>query len=119
MASPYNPEFNDLFCIRDLQINWPAIAAAGSCMSLIKLSRSGPLTLKSAFVAWHTRYGEPVLLPERGDTAVTLEQAATPGFTHPRMYEDRISYHIQQGRFDWTLPAYDVQRGYLLLNGAH
>jgi hypothetical protein len=52
------PEFTDLFCrIRDFQVNWSAIAAASSPVSLINLSRTGPLTLGSAFVAWYTRDG--------------------------------------------------------------
>ena len=35
------------------------------------------------------------------------------------MSEDKISEYTQVGRFNWTLPAYDVARGYLLLDGAH
>jgi hypothetical protein len=113
-------EFANLFCrIRDFQINWPAIAAAGSRVSSVNLSRTGPLTLGSAFVAWYTRNGGPIAWPERGASAVTPDQAAIPGFCHPRMHQDKIFHHVQQRRFDWTLPAYDVGRGYLLLDGAH
>jgi hypothetical protein len=120
MAPPYDPELTDLFRgIRDLPINWPAIVAASSRVSLINLSRTGSLTPACIFVAWYTRNGEPVSLPEKGVLPVTLEQAATSGFSHLRMFENVISRYIQQGRFNWTLPAYDVERGYLLLNGVH
>jgi hypothetical protein len=52
-----------------------------------------------------TRNGVPVLWPERGASAVTPDQAAMAGFSHPRMHEDRILHYVQQGQFDWTLPT--------------
>jgi hypothetical protein len=116
MAPQYNQEFTDLFRgIRDLEINWTAIAASGSRVSQINLSRNEPSTLGSAFVAWYTRDGAQVRWPERGASAVTLNQAAVDGFSHPRMSEKKIADYIKQARSDWTLPAYDVERGY----GAH
>jgi hypothetical protein len=120
MAPPYDPLLTSLFGnIRDLQINWPAIAAADSRISLIKLSRTGPVTLGDVFVAWYTRNGEPIPLPEGGASPVTVDQAATSGFQHMRMAEGKISEYTRAGKFNWTLPAYDVARGYLLLDGVH
>jgi hypothetical protein len=113
-------EFADLFCnISDFRIDWPAIAAArGSRVSPINLSRAGPLTLGRAIIAWYTRDGRPIW-PEKGASAVTPYQAAMLDFDHLLMSKPKILSYIELGQFDWTLPAYDVGRGYLLLDGAH
>jgi hypothetical protein len=120
MALSLDPELSDLFgSISDLTINWSVLEAAGFSVSRINLSRTSALNLGGVFVAWYRRNGEPVLWPERGVSPVTIGQAAKPNFEHPRIFETKISEKIQAGQFNWTLPAYDVGRGYLLLDGVH
>jgi hypothetical protein len=137
MAPRFNPELEQLFrgVEKDLPgINWPAIVAVGSSVSSVYLSRTGPLTLGWAFPAWFTCGGAPVChdgnrlaeypgmhkrFPEKGDLAVTIDQAAKTNFNHPWKFEDRINRHRPSGRVELQLPAYDVERGYLLLDGNH
>jgi hypothetical protein len=134
MAPLFNPELTNLFGgIRDLVINWLAIAAVGSRVSRKCLSRTEPLNLGCVFVPWFTYDGAPVChlkdrpqypgqhvrFPQKGDSVVTLDQATKREFRHPWMSEERIKSHEPKGAVQLLLPAYDVERGYLLLDGAH
>jgi hypothetical protein len=132
MAPQFNPELNELFLAVNMQVNWRAIVTAGSYISRARLSSTGPLTLSCALVPWFIRNDVPVchdparqypglglLVPERGDSIVTVDGAATPGFRHPWMSEERIRANRPKGPVKLKLPAYDVERGYLLLDGVH
>lgn len=50
---------------------------------------------------------------------MTIKQAAAPGFHHPWMSEDRVQVHRPIDAVKLKLPAYDVEPGYLLLDGVH
>lgn len=131
----------DLFRIQDVQINWQAIKEAGFRELRVNLSRAGQHQLGSVCLMWFTRDGQPVChnreraqsfrgahlrYPEKGDSAVAIGEAAKPGFRHPWMwentvqkYQEEIKVHGPNNPFRLTLPAYDVGRRFLLLNGAH
>jgi hypothetical protein len=129
VAIPSNPELESLFCRVDF--NWRAILAAGHFVSRAYLSCSGPLKLGYVYLRWFTRNGSPLChrpdrasdypgaqldYPEKGDSAVTVGQAATPGFGHPWMSEKQLEKYQKQiekyqlgGRVRWNFPAYDVK----------
>lgn len=66
MAPLFDPELTDLFSAVNIHVNWPAILAAGSHMSRVRLDPAGQLTLESTLVPWFFRNGEPVChSPER------------------------------------------------------
>lgn len=119
---------------KDLAVNWHAIIAANSRVSRVSLSSSGKRKLDDVFVPWHTSGGLPVShgtvdqaqfpqvhsrYPEKGDTALTVSDAAVVGFSHPWMSEQRLKAHWPTSRVQMVLPAYYVERGYLLLDGNH
>src|ERR1700733_11223831 len=130
MPPLFNPELERLFGGANLNIEWRAIVTAGSYVSRAYLSHIGPLELGCVFVPWFTRDGEPVCHasdrqypglpvshPQAGDSLVTVDKAARPEFRHPWMSEERINAHRPHGPVQLTLPAYYVERGYLLLDG--
>jgi hypothetical protein len=130
MAPLFNEELHGLLGTINLHIDWRAIA--GCHVSRVHLSHSGPLKLGCVLLAWFTRNGGPVChdphrqqpglspsYPQPGDSPVTVDQAARPNFHHPWMSEERIKVNYPPGPVQLTLPAYDVERGYLLLDGAH
>ena len=117
-------------------VNWHAIVAANSTVSRVQMSFSDG-KFHAVFVPWYTRDGAPVChdqrrvgpswgpkkvhsrFPQKGDLPVTVGQAAAAGFRHPWMSEQRIEAHRPTGKVRLLLPAYDVKRGYLLLDGNH
>lgn len=117
---------------KDLYVNWHAIAAAGSHISRVHLSRSGRRRLDDVLISWYTRDGLPVChrndidpnqahkrFPRSGDSAVTVRQAADANFQHPWMSAQKVKEHTPAGPVQLLLPAYDVEPDYLLLDGAH
>ena len=133
-----DPELQSLFHIEDVSIDWHAILKAGYSVSRVRLSQAGPHKLGCVFLMWFTRNGAPVChlpdrargypeahvrYPEKGDSPVTVGQAARTDFRHPWMWQQRIDERVQEYRLgapvQLRLPAYKVGPGYLLLNGAH
>lgn len=132
MAPLFNPELDGLFGQANLSINWRGIVATGCYVSRAYLSRNGAFRLEDVFLTWFMRNGHPVChiadrqypglpvtWPQQGDTTVTVGQAAADGFHHPWMSEERIRNYRPNGPLRLKLPAYNVERGYLLLDGAH
>jgi hypothetical protein len=127
-------ELDNLLADANLPINRPALIDGGYSISSISLSPAGPLTLESGciFVPWFTRDGFPVChvrtnytgvvinrYPENGDSPVTVREAAQQGFRHPWLSEQKIEEHRPDARVEFAVPAYNVRRGYLLLDGNH
>jgi hypothetical protein len=98
--------------IRDLSINWSVLNDANASVSRINLSRTSSANLDSVFIAWYTRNGQPVLWPERGALPVTVGQAASRTFQHPRMHEEKMRKRYEQansiGIFQPTMSGADT-----------
>jgi hypothetical protein len=131
MAPRFKTELHPLLSQINIDIDWRAIV--GCSISRVRLSPNGPTKLGDILAAWFTCDGAPVChrhdphypnshlrRPREGDLAVTLAEAASRGFNHPWMSEQKIGQHKPNGPVQLTFPAYDVERGrYLLLDGAH
>jgi hypothetical protein len=123
---------------KDLVVNWHAIAAAAA--EIVRLPSNGR-RLDDVFLAWYKAPdGSPVVswnydrqqypnaqwrYPKKGDSRITVGEAARSGFCHPGMKEDRVKEWEEWAKahgskeVELLLPAYDVKSGYLLLDGAH
>jgi hypothetical protein len=107
-----------LLCKVDLEMDQNALMAVKAHVSSVKLS-SGGNRLEDVLLPWYMRNGLAVRRPRHGDRAVTVGEAATVGFSHPLLRKNKLKKHLPAGPVQLSLPAYKVNQGHLLLNGAH
>lgn len=136
MSIAFDDEIEKLFEEIDIPVHWRALLASCSQVSTEKLSGS---SIRELLVPWYwankgngvpvchdpTKWNRvtfpncEVRLPKQGDKAITIGEAVAPGFTHPWFDEALASKHEASPFRALKLPAYQVGRKRLLLDGNH
>jgi len=132
MSSVFDKDTADLFRKVTVRMDWIALAASNARISRVRLSAQD---LDAVLVPWFVLDGVPVCdqrhkavpyfpnvhfrPPMRGDTTVTVGQAAADGFTHPLLDAEDVRRKERLVGDELVLPVYDVRIGYMILDGNH